>query len=476
MAKRTSNLLEYHTNASWLSALITIVGVCILSFIFIKIFHLKHSLTKAGATCENCTTLNLLLSFTIQSHTTPLLFNPDLAIPFSSIEQPTNKQIASKANIIKYNMPSTVSVITKRGDTMGKIFYRLGLSAKQLQEILKIHKGRALTRIKLNQTLVFTIKDGKLEKLIYPISIAEDLIINTDEHQHYTITLTRKKTTPKYQTVKATIKGSVYQTARRRDISMQLINKMCNIFSRDPDFKKGLNNGDKFSILYKTDYIKNVQVAKSEILAVSYTRKDITHEAIRYTNRNGTSSYYTPQGLSLKIGYDRYPLHFSHIASHFSTSRYHPILHYRRPHYGIDLAAPLGTPIHAIGDGRIEIIRHEHGYGNMIKIRHNDMYSTIYGHLARFEKGLRRGKMVKRGETIGYVGQTGLASGPHCHFEFHINKQPKNPITISLPHADPIPHREMSSFKQRVHQLLAALHHPKASIYKMLKRKDKEEK
>lgn len=171
----------------------------------------------------------------------------------------------------------------------------------------------------------------------------------------------------------------------------------------------------------------------------------------------GHSDYYSPQGTSLKNAFNRYPLRFSHISSTFSLSRYHPILHYRRPHRGVDLAAPIGTPILATGNGRIEIIGRQSGYGNMIKIKHNKSYSTIYGHMLRFQKGLSKGSYIKKGQVIGYVGQTGLASGPHCHYEFHINHQPKNPTTVNLPKGDSIPAREMTSFKANTNTLLAQL-------------------
>ena len=134
---------------------------------------------------------------------------------------------------------------------------------------------------------------------------------------------------------------------------------------------------------------------------------------------------------SFKKAFSRYPIKFSHISSTFALSRYHPILHYKRAHKGIDLAAPIGTPIQATGDGVIAIIDRHNGYGNMIKIKHDKTYSTVYGHMLRFQKGLSKGSKVKRGQVIGYVGQTGLATGPHCHYELHVNNQPRNPTTIA---------------------------------------------
>jgi murein DD-endopeptidase MepM/ murein hydrolase activator NlpD len=198
-------------------------------------------------------------------------------------------------------------------------------------------------------------------------------------------------------------------------------------------------------------------VKTGDIVAVSYTNRGKTYQAIRHTHANGESDYYTPQGTSLKKAFSRYPIKFSHISSTFALSRYHPILHYKRAHKGLDLAAPIGTPIQAVGDGIIAIIDRHNGYGNMIKIKHDKTYSTIYGHMLRFQKGLYKGSKVKRGQVIGYVGQTGLATGPHCHYELHVKNQPRNPTTIGLPTAAPVPSREMAAFKSRSRTLFARL-------------------
>jgi murein DD-endopeptidase MepM/ murein hydrolase activator NlpD len=456
MAKRPNILLEHTDNVSLLSALSILIVICLLPLILVKVF--QHQQTKQSTT--ESLELPPPASTSLSSSLILKTINKQLERHTNTPNTPQTKT-ANTSPPQPHVQPPTSSeqiVIALKGDTLGKIFKRLGLSAKNLQEIIKNKpQSKILTRIKPGQRLTFIINNYRIEKLVFPFSLAEDLVIVEVAHQ-YQGSVAQKNTTPRYQSVSATIQGSLYNTAKRHNIPYGLIQQMSSIFNRDIDFKKGMRSGDRFSILYKANYIQNTQIGKSEVLAASYTTRGTTHEAIRYTNRDGSSNYYTPQGLSLKKAYDRYPIRFSHIASPFTLSRYHPILHYRRPHYGIDLAAPMGTPIHAIGDGRIEIIDRQGGYGNMIKIHHNSMYSTIYGHLLRFEKGLYRGKFVQRGQVIGYVGQSGLASGPHCHFEFHIHEQPKNPTTISLPHADPIPRREMTTFKQRVHQLLAALH------------------
>ena len=259
------------------------------------------------------------------------------------------------------------------------------------------------------------------------------------------------------QYVTATLNGSLYTTAKRMNIPYKLIQQMAEIFTWDIDFAKDVRAGDQFSILYTAFYINDKQVGTGDILAVTYNNHGKIHEAVRHTTAYGGHDYFTPQGTSLKKAFSRYPVNFSHISSTFNLSRQHPILHYRRPHRGIDLAAPLGTPIRATGDGRITYIGRQNGYGNVIKINHQTIYSSVYAHLLRFQKGLSKGSVIHRGQIIGYVGQSGLASGPHCHYEFHINHQAQNPTTVALPRALPIASKELAAFKAQATHLLASL-------------------
>ncbi len=430
MAKRTSVLLEHTNKTSWLAVICMLIVTCFLPMCLVHFFqphtHRYHEIKQ--------TSIPPLRSAPVL---TPQVVHQPLA-------EPVSKTI-------------TKTMIIRKGDTLGRIFKQLGLSAKNLQEVMHAKpQSRHLTHLKIGQSLTFTVENGRLKTLQFPYSFAESLVI-TDSAHHYQSVVQQKSTTAHRQFIAATLRGSLYSMAKRKQIPYQLVQQMTTILSREVDFKKGIRTGDHFDILYEARYVEDKQVNTGDILAVRYTNKGITHEAVRYTNKDGTTNYYTPQGLSLRKAFDRYPVRFSHIGSPFSLSRYHPILHYRRPHYGIDLAAPIGTPIHAIGDGHIEVMQWKSGYGNMIKIHHNGMYSTIYGHLSRFEKGLSRGQAVRRGQVIGYVGQSGLASGPHCHFEFHKYQHPINPTTIHLPHADPVPHHEMAKFKNTAKKFLAQL-------------------
>ncbi|KTD62283.1 peptidoglycan DD-metalloendopeptidase family protein [Legionella shakespearei] len=343
------------------------------------------------------------------------------------------------------------------GDSMAIIFNRLGLSARNLHEVLqKNPHAKALTAIKPSQELQFLISKGKLEKLIIPVNNIQSLTVYR-AGKVYKTKMDSKKMISHNHYITGTVKGSLFNTAQRLNIPSKLIRQMTTVLGKEIDFSRAVRSGDQFSIIYDAYYIEDKMVGTGDIVAVSYTNKGKTFQAIRHTTARGDTDYYTPQGTSFKKAFSRYPIKFSHISSTFALSRYHPILHYKRAHKGIDLAAPIGTPIQSIGDGVIATIGRHNGYGNMIKIRHDKTYSTVYGHMLKFQKGLSKGSRVKRGQVIGYVGQTGLATGPHCHYELHVNNTPRNPTTVNLPTSSPISGREMLAFKAKASTLLARL-------------------
>ncbi|MBA2657707.1 MAG: peptidoglycan DD-metalloendopeptidase family protein [Tatlockia sp.] len=349
------------------------------------------------------------------------------------------------------------SLITRRSDSLSSVFTRVGLSRQLFQTISRENpRLRTLSHLRPNEQLQYLISNKTLEKMTIPYSSTQSLSLYR-EGKHYKTKLNSYKITTKNHYVTAIVRGSLYTTAKRYNIPNKLIQQMTEIFAWDINFAKEVRANDQFSILYKSTYANDKLIATGEIVAVTYKNRSNSFQAVLHTSRNGHSDYYSPQGSSLKNAFNRYPLRFSHISSTFSLARNHPILRYKRPHKGVDLAAPIGTPIYATGDGHIEIIGRQSGYGNMIKIKHNTMYSTIYGHMLRFQKGIYRGAAVKRGQVIGYVGQTGLASGPHCHYEFHVKHQPKNPTTVNLPRGGAVPLREMASFRSNTNNLLSLL-------------------
>ena len=350
---------------------------------------------------------------------------------------------------------------TKNGDSLTKIFKRLKLTEQTLQNILKDNGEVQNVHIKPEQELQFVIKKNILNKMIVPLSTTKSLLIYNIGQQYKNEIGDEIQKIPEISakniSIIATIHGSIYNTAKRNNIPYQIVQQMVKVFSTEINFARNVHSGDQIVIIYKAFYNNNKLIKIGNILALSYKNRDKIYRAILNVSRNGVREYFSPEGLSFKKAFNRYPVKFSHISSAFRWSRQHPILHYKRAHKGVDLAAPLGTPIYATGAGHIIMIGRQSGYGNMIQINHNKIYSTIYGHMLRFKKGLARGDYVKKGQIIGFVGQSGLATGPHCHYEFHVNKQPKNPTTVDLPRQFPMPAKELAIFKSKANILLAQL-------------------
>ncbi|KTD65244.1 peptidoglycan DD-metalloendopeptidase family protein [Legionella spiritensis] len=466
MAHRPNASLNKPARPSKLLALIALVIAFALPFILVKSFsHKQHS---------KFTSRTLALPKTNdKSDERESGFNhseePMEEAPVEAIEATpspsTDKEVTSARN--GSVIPSTANtekseknweiIKTKSGDSLASVFNRLGLSAKTLNDILKDNPhATVLSKLKPNQEIQFLVARQTLEKMILPLTSTQFLVVYRNG-EHYKSKINTRKMNSHNHFVTATVAGSLYGTAKRHNIPYKLIRQMEEIFNWEINFSRDIRAGDQFTILYKAFYIEDKLVGTGDILAVSYKNHGHVFQAVRHTSRNGQTDYYTPQGTSLKKAFNRYPVRFSHISSTFNLSRYHPVLHYRRAHRGVDLAARIGTPITATGDGRIAIIGRQNGYGNMIKITHNKTYSTIYGHMLKFQKGLSKGDFVKRGQVIGYVGQSGLANGPHCHYEFRINDQPKNPTTIPLPQGESVPGKEMATFKANTNTLLAQL-------------------
>jgi murein DD-endopeptidase MepM/ murein hydrolase activator NlpD/lambda repressor-like predicted transcriptional regulator len=351
-----------------------------------------------------------------------------------------------------------VNIHPVRGDTLGRIFNRAGLGQKDLQNILyKNPYARQLSRINLNDEIRFKIQNHQLLEMVYSLDALRYLSI-TKVGPIYKTKVVNRPMVEKREYISTPVRGSLYQTARVAGIPQRIIDQVTQIFFWQVQLSREIRAGDRLNIAYQTYYVNGKKVKIGDVLAVSYKHANgVKYEAIRHKLRNGQITYYRPNGTSLKKAFSRYPIRFSHISSNFGSSRKHPILHYRRPHKGIDLAAPIGTPIYAIGDGRVSFIGRQNGYGNMIKINHAFSYTTVYAHMLRFQKGLRNGSYVQKGQIIGFVGQSGLATGPHCHYELHLNHIPRNPASVALPMAQPIPRHESYAFNRFTREIMAQL-------------------
>jgi murein DD-endopeptidase MepM/ murein hydrolase activator NlpD len=233
--------------------------------------------------------------------------------------------------------------------------------------------------------------------------------------------------------------------------------ELANIFGWDIDFALDIRQGDSFSLLYEEHYLDGEKLRNGRILAAEFHNRGDRFQAVLFTDPDGRGQYYSPDGKSMRKAFLRSPVDFRRISSTFQRERFHPVLGERRPHRGVDYAAATGTPIKAAGDGRVITRGVQGGYGNTVIIQHGNNITTLYAHLSRFQKGVTNGSRVRQGQVIGYVGKTGLATGPHLHYEFRINGRHQNPLTVKLPDAEPIPSKYREAFQQQSRPLLAQL-------------------
>jgi len=347
----------------------------------------------------------------------------------------------------------------QRGESLAVVFQKHGFSAPELHAMAtsKPH-GARLKNILPGKTIRFTLDpDGMLSKLSYEPSPLEVLEFQR-EKDGYSGKLTQRK--PEINRVYRTgrISQSLFVSAQRSGLSDALILQLAKIFQWDIDFALDLRRGDEFSVILEELYVDGRFIGHRDILAAEFVNQGEVFRAVRFEpGDTGEGGYYTPNGKSLRKAFLRAPLEFSRISSNFDLRRVHPLFNRLRPHRGIDYAAPSGTPIRAAGSGRVQIAGKSAANGNYIVLQHSAEYQTKYLHLSRFAKGLRAGIKVRQGELIGYVGQTGWATGPHLHYEFLVNGAHQNPRTVKLPNDAPISRKQLVAFREYAKPLLFQL-------------------
>lgn len=243
-----------------------------------------------------------------------------------------------------------------------------------------------------------------------------------------------------------TVESSLWEAMKKSGVNPELAISLSEIFAWTVDFF-GLQKGDRFRVIYEEKYIGDDYIQPGRIYGASYISAGRSYMAIPFI-QNGTESYYDSDGTSLRKEFLRAPLKFSRITSRFSGARLHPILRIVRPHHGVDYAAPVGTPVYSVGDGKITETGTESGAGKYVKIRHNSVYSTAYLHLSAFGKGIVPGKIVRQGDIIGYVGSSGLSTGPHLDFRFYKNGYPVDPLKVEAPPAEPVTEENLDKFNK----------------------------
>jgi len=347
----------------------------------------------------------------------------------------------------------------RRDDTLSSLMARLNVQNNEALEFLRRNAEASALASQLRPGRAIQAQvngNGELLKLQYQLSPTSTLTVERTDSGYQA--KTGEPTFEIHNVLKtAEIRSSLFAATDAADIPDSIAIQMAEIFSSDIDFHSDLRKGDRFVVIYEAKYNNGNLVNTGQVLAAEFTNQGKTYKAIMYRNPEGKVAYYTPEGKSLHKSFLRSPLEFTRISSGFTMGRFHPILQKMRAHKGVDLAAPIGTRIKAPADGVVQFVGVKGGYGNVIYLQHSNGVTTVYGHLSRFAPGLRNGMKVSQGDIIGNVGMTGMATGPHLHYEFLLNGIHRDPLKVALPAAQPLAPQYRDAFLTHSANLSAQL-------------------
>ena len=353
-----------------------------------------------------------------------------------------------------------IEVVVRRNDTLDQIFRRLQLSLTDLANLRAMQGLKtALDRLHPGELLTLSHRDGTLFSLSRRLSPSEVLKVERDAEAGFVANIEETPLERTPVTTEGVIRSSLFEAAGSAGLRDQTTLALAELFGWDIDFVLDLREGDTFKVTYEKVSREGEVIGDGNILAAEFVNQGHVYRAVRFVDADGKAAYYTPEGNSLRKAFLKAPLEFTRISSVFNPSRRHPILNKIRAHRGVDYAAPSGTPIRAAGDGRVQFRGVKGGFGNVLEIAHANKVVTVYGHLSKFAKGLSTGDKVRQGEVVAYVGKTGLATGPHLHFEYRVGGEWKNPQTIlkTAQAAAPIAPAARAEFERQSRPLLAML-------------------
>ena len=355
---------------------------------------------------------------------------------------------------------ATLEVIVRRNDTLDRIFRQLELNLADLANLRAVAGTRTmLDRLMPGESLRLQHRDGTLVTLERNLSLTEQLRV-TRAGEEFHADVVPRPITARALLAHGVIDSSLFDAGSEAGLQDQTLMALAKIFGWDIDFALDLRAGDEFTVSYERIFQNGQYLQDGAILAASFINQGREVRAVRYQAPDGSVSYLSPDGRSMQKAFLRAPLEFRRVSSRFSTARLHPILNRIRAHEGVDYAAPSGTAVYAAGDGRVRFRGVRGGYGNLLEIDHGAGIVTVYGHLSRFAGAARPGARVRQGQTVAYVGMTGLATGPHLHYEYRLNGRYLDPQRVKLPDATPIAPELLADFMGQSTPRLAALNPP----------------
>ena len=431
----------------------------------------RHPRLRWGLFAAGCIVIGAVIAHTpepssdssIQTELSSLNENAGNNTIFSRLSQPLelpdNLLTPVTISHIEDKFANWETVKVKPGDSLSALFDRAKINPGQLIEfmalknavkhLLKIHPGEV---IKLNSD-----DQGILTGLHYDITFSQSLLVERIDGELQSTTI-EHNIDARARHATGVINDSLFMSAQKAGLNDNMTMELAAIFGWDIDFVLDIRKGDSFTVVYEEIFKNGSKVKNGNILTAEFINKGKSYRAVRYEDpKTHKTGYYTEDGKNMRKAFLRSPVKFSHISSKFTTKRYHPVLHKFRSHKGVDYAARRGTPVRSSGEGKIIYRGKKGGYGNVVIVKHGSRYSTLYAHLTKFNRKARRGRRVKQGQVIGYVGSTGLATGAHLHYEFRVNGVHRNPLTVRFPSAKSISKQHLVSFKEDTAHLFAQL-------------------
>jgi murein DD-endopeptidase MepM/ murein hydrolase activator NlpD len=348
-----------------------------------------------------------------------------------------------------------VSVEVRPGLTLDAIWRKQGFGAALLHQVIRLNDDtRGLTRIRPGDVFDFRKSDtGEFAQMRYALDEARYLIVSHQDGQLET-TIQQREILPEIHEAEGVIHSSLFLAGRKAGLSDNMIMKLANVFGWDIDFVLDIRKGDRFMLVYEKLYREGEFLRDGDLLAATFINQGERFQAIRFEHGDN-NGYFSPDGRNMKKAFLRAPLNFSYISSGFNPRRMHPVLKRLRPHNGIDYYAPRGTPVYAAGKGTVIRSDYSRANGHHVFIKHAGSIETRYLHFTK--RAVKNGQKVRQGQTIGYVGSTGLATGPHLHYEFLVNGTHRNPRTVPLPKVEPLQGAALTAFKAHAAPMLTQL-------------------
>ncbi|MEO5366675.1 MAG: peptidoglycan DD-metalloendopeptidase family protein [Magnetococcus sp. WYHC-3] len=349
----------------------------------------------------------------------------------------------------------------RRGDHLSGLFDREGIPANTAMAINQAVRPMfdLAKKLRVGKKFEFAFNESnQLVGVTYPLDDDHTLWVLSDGNGGFNPRIQKRTYKVHVKSVSGIINGSLFTASRRAGLSHAMAARLAGLFEWDVDFARDIHPGDRFTVVYEELHDEAGRLVRDgEILSARFVNQGRSHQSVRYTDPQGNTGYFNPDGQTLAKMFIRAPVDFTRISSGFSLKRKHPVFGFTRAHKGVDYAAPTGTPVRAAGAGQVIFRGYKGGFGKLILVRHNAKYVTAYAHLSEFNKGLKVGSTVRQGQIIGAVGQTGAATGPHLHYEVRVNGQQVNPLSVQPPSGNTIQKRWMADFKSKTRPYLALL-------------------